>query len=824
MHTHDSHAHAHRLVHTFHGGWRTSGAALLTLALLALGACDVDDADLAFDEFNTSEDEIDEVPTAPVDSELAPRVRDQPVLVLGPGSALIDGLASELDLVMADDLDVSTYESVLAESHALALDLSTSTVADVEAWKPLFDAAWRLRVPIVFTNVNEASAMAKAIGFGVEGEVIVAESLAPVVGFRLHSLGDQHDDVDADGELQVDAGPSVESAEIVAKVDVLADLPPVAASGGYPAGSYALFVLAPSGHTSWFGDGAQAVTRNIGFRVELFADVDDDRKYMLVSDEGSGVNAGTLYQNSSLNRGFFQEQVKVEVFPLHAAVMAAKHAPVGANGSHTFGTSTSTSSEVTLSNGVPTLSFSVENGTSQSVTMDEFTVIDETSLNRASWRFRMNATSAGAYAWWRDMFLVHDGDPDIAHVPTLARTTLTPNFEALYWTDQAFDGVVKTLVDYDVTYLQVWWNWFDWFDWSLGDTQIPHAYIYGHHRNAAIDFGKINLPRSGTQRFLETWTADAVPSRWLPVIEGSEHSADWGTVSNHWIGQTGNAGSYGEDGLLRGTYVQAFDTYMKDGTLSANVWPMDDDSWGFMYGIQDAGNYYRASINKQWNFVQIEKFVDGVGTVLATAPCQPDLNTWNALKLVRSGTAQHFYLDGVKLVTAYDNTYGTGSVALYSAYMSGVKFGAVRISRPSEADGNIAYGQPATGWPQWISAPASRAVDGGTNGIWDNGSVSHTEYVDGAWWRVDLGSMRTVNDVSVWNRTDPCCTDRLANYHVDLLDENLAVVATRTHAGVSPTVASFDMGGAVGRYVRVQLNGANNLALAEVEVWGPDGI
>ncbi|PRP93679.1 galactose-binding domain-containing protein [Enhygromyxa salina] len=821
MHTQNNHAHTHGLVRTFHGGWRTSSAALLTLALLALGACDVDDADITGDQFSTFEDEIDELPTAPVDSEVAPRVRDQPVLVLGAGSAQIDGLASELDLVLADDLDVSTSESVLAESHALAVDLSSSTAADIETWKPLLNAAWRLRVPIVFTNVNEASTMAKAIGFGVEGEVVVAESLAPVVGFRLHSLGDPHDDVDADGELQVDAGPSVGTAQIVEQIDALADLPPVAATGGYPAGSYALFVLAPSGHTNWFGYDQQAVTRNIGFRVELFADADENRKYMLVSGEGSGVNAGTPHKDTDTDFAVFQEQVEVEIFPLHAAVMAAKHAPVGVGGSHTFDTSANTSTDVAVSNGVPTLNFSIENGTSQPVTLDGFTVVDESALNRASWRFRMNETSAGEYASWSDMLLMADDEPKIAHVPVLATATLTPSFEALYWVGQAFDGVAKTIFDYDVTYLHVRWTGHPVYSPYM---KVFYEYIYGHRREVAVDFSMINLPQAGTLRFLENWTADAVPSRWLPVVEGFEHSADWTTETNNWIYQEGNAGSFGPDGLLRGTYVEAFDTHMKDGTLSTKVLPTDDDSWGLMYGIQDSGNYYRASINKQWNFAQIEKFVDGVGTVLATVPCQPTLNTWNTLKLVRSGTAHHFYLEGVKLVSAYDTTHGTGSVALYSAYMTGVKFSAVKISRPFEGDRNLAYGQPATESSTKNGSSASLAVDGGTNGVWSNGSVTHTEYTNQAWWRVDLGSMRTVNDVSVWSRTDPCCTWRLADYDVELLDENLAVVETRTHAGVSPTTADFDMGGAVGRYLRVKLNGTNYLSLAEVEVWGPDKI
>lgn len=58
-------------------------------------------------------------------------------------------------------------------------------------------------------------------------------------------------------------------------------------------------------------------------------------------------------------------------------------------------------------------------------------------------------------------------------------------------------------------------------------------------------------------------------------------------------------------------------------------------------------------------------------------------------------------------------------------------------------------------------------MDGNHNGIWDNGSCTHTDCETEPWWRVDLGSPRSVSAVMVKNRED-CCGERIkgAQIHV----------------------------------------------------------
>jgi len=130
-----------------------------------------------------------------------------------------------------------------------------------------------------------------------------------------------------------------------------------------------------------------------------------------------------------------------------------------------------------------------------------------------------------------------------------------------------------------------------------------------------------------------------------------------------------------------------------------------------------------------------------------------------------------------------------------------------------------------------IYAPASRAVDGNTDGNFDDGSVAHTGYEANPWWQVDLGAPKTVNSVVVWNRTD-CCGDRLSDYWIFVSNTPFAPTDTpatlqnragtwSSHQTTAPNPStSVVVPGMQGQYVRVQLGVANFLNVAEVQVIG----
>ena len=155
----------------------------------------------------------------------------------------------------------------------------------------------------------------------------------------------------------------------------------------------------------------------------------------------------------------------------------------------------------------------------------------------------------------------------------------------------------------------------------------------------------------------------------------------------------------------------------------------------------------------------------------------------------------------------------------------------VQVLGAAAASSNVAMGKSATQSSTLPGTPsAGAAVDGNTDGAFGDGSVTATNLDTNAWWQVDLGASTTVNSVAVWNRTD-CCGSRLNDYWVFV--SNTPFLATDTPATLQGRAGTFSSHqtnapspstsiavGAQGRYVRVQLTGANYLSLAEVQVFG----
>ncbi|MFT4542871.1 MAG: hypothetical protein ACI841_001612 [Planctomycetota bacterium] len=72
----------------------------------------------------------------------------------------------------------------------------------------------------------------------------------------------------------------------------------------------------------------------------------------------------------------------------------------------------------------------------------------------------------------------------------------------------------------------------------------------------------------------------------------------------------------------------------------------------------------------------------------------------------------------------------------------------------------------------------ARAIDGNTDGDYPGGSVTHTSEDRDAWWELDLGELRMIDRVVIWNRTD-CCGERLQGFSLQLLDKRHKLIWER---------------------------------------------
>ena len=148
----------------------------------------------------------------------------------------------------------------------------------------------------------------------------------------------------------------------------------------------------------------------------------------------------------------------------------------------------------------------------------------------------------------------------------------------------------------------------------------------------------------------------------------------------------------------------------------------------------------------------------------------------------------------------------------------------VKATEPSVAavsGENIASHKPASQSSIAYGGEASRAVDGNRDNAWNHRSVTHTDFQDHSWWKVDLEKEESVGTVRIYNRGDGNVANRLSNFDVILLDKD-GKEAARQHVDSlnnQPTV-DVQFTGVNARYVKIELNKSKTpLSLAEVEVY-----
>ncbi len=185
---------------------------------------------------------------------------------------------------------------------------------------------------------------------------------------------------------------------------------------------------------------------------------------------------------------------------------------------------------------------------------------------------------------------------------------------------------------------------------------------------------------------------------------------------------------------------------------------------------------------------------------------------------------------GVASVTATaNNVVGSYRVTASAGSLTAL----FSLTNLSGVSSNLALGKIATQSSTYhgsTGAPANAAVDGNTDGSFPDLSVTATDLDTNVWWQVDLGASAAVSSVVIWNRTD-CCGSRLSDYWVFISDtpflstDTPATLQSRagtfsSHQTTAPNPSTTITAGAQGRYVRVQLTGADYLSLAEVQVFG----
>ncbi|MEM6964762.1 MAG: discoidin domain-containing protein [Bacteroidota bacterium] len=146
-------------------------------------------------------------------------------------------------------------------------------------------------------------------------------------------------------------------------------------------------------------------------------------------------------------------------------------------------------------------------------------------------------------------------------------------------------------------------------------------------------------------------------------------------------------------------------------------------------------------------------------------------------------------------------------------------------------DANLTLNQPTQQSSTQLGANSARAVDGNTNGnFWADQSSSLTNWESQPWWQVDLGELKEVKQIEVWNRND-CCSGIFSNYYLLISNYPFSNTASLDDLLADPNVTNFFFDSEADRptlqeinqttrYVRIQLTGTSFLAITEVKIIG----
>ncbi|MEM6820324.1 MAG: PA14 domain-containing protein [Verrucomicrobiota bacterium] len=139
-------------------------------------------------------------------------------------------------------------------------------------------------------------------------------------------------------------------------------------------------------------------------------------------------------------------------------------------------------------------------------------------------------------------------------------------------------------------------------------------------------------------------------------------------------------------------------------------------------------------------------------------------------------------------------------------------------------------GVTATQSSTYSFGEAALAIDGNRNPEWAVRSVTETNDEPGAWWEVDLGVERKVDEIKIWNRNED--QNRLSNFRFVFLDELRNEIFSQSYFETSGFARALVYRGFTSakraRFVRIEFLGESRagnqvLSLAEVEIIGrPD--
>jgi hypothetical protein len=142
----------------------------------------------------------------------------------------------------------------------------------------------------------------------------------------------------------------------------------------------------------------------------------------------------------------------------------------------------------------------------------------------------------------------------------------------------------------------------------------------------------------------------------------------WSAASGVMVQSSNVHSSISVDPVAKlGTYAywQA-GTGWTDYTAKVTIKSDDNDAIGIMFRYQDENNYYRFIWDQERNSRQLVKCEDGVFSILAEDFVPYVTGTDYQVTISAQGSTLQVSIDGSPVFSATDNSFLTGTIALYS--------------------------------------------------------------------------------------------------------------------------------------------------------------
>lgn len=116
---------------------------------------------------------------------------------------------------------------------------------------------------------------------------------------------------------------------------------------------------------------------------------------------------------------------------------------------------------------------------------------------------------------------------------------------------------------------------------------------------------------------------------------------------------------------------------MHDVTLSVRARPLSgevDQGFGMVWRYRDVNNYYITRCNADEDNCTIYHTINGSRRAFQNHPVKVATNVWHTLKMEARGNHFVVWFDGQKALDAYDDTFQSGQVGLWTKADSVIEF------------------------------------------------------------------------------------------------------------------------------------------------------